>query len=137
MMYPQKFEHRGGSPLYNAQYNLSGRTHYVDDGSLRFHKSRILACHVTDDGLLLALLESVSLDWDNSRRGFRGVVFDTFGHVVSTVELERCFSTRKAATKDMWERLNGLDAKAITREAIERAKSGFASACADLEKMAA
>ena len=132
MFYPRKFENRGGNAAFCAQYNLRERTHYVDDESLRFHKSRILACHIADDGLLLAMLESVALDWDNTKRGFRGVIFDVFGNVVSTRDLEHCFGTREAARKDMWARLNEIDAEQVTREAIGRATAGFNSACNDL-----
>lgn len=129
MFYPHKFENRGGNAKLNAQYNLRTRTHYLDDDNMRFHKSRVLACHITDDGLLLTILESVGLDWDNTKRGFRGVVFDMFGNVVSTLDLEKCFNTREAARKDMWARLNALDAKAVTAEAIGRALAGFKSVC--------
>lgn len=109
-----------GYPKAHAQRNLIGRTHYVDDESLRFHKSRILSSHVVDKGLLFAIVESVGLDWDNTKRGVRYVVFNVFGHVVSRVDLESCWRTRQQATKAMWKWLDSVDAKALTREAIER-----------------
>lgn len=132
MFYPTKYENRFSNATAQAQYNLRTRSHYVNDDNLRFHKSRILACHITDDGLLLAVLESVALNYENTKRGFRGVVFDVFGHVVSTLDLEHCFTTREAARKDMWARLEALDAKALTREALNRAIVQFNRACFEL-----
>ncbi len=63
------YEKRHYMPRENAQNNLIGRTHYVDDDSLRFHKSKILSTYVTDGGLLFTLIESCSLDYNNSKRG--------------------------------------------------------------------
>lgn len=120
MFHPHKFEQRGSHATFNAQQNLRERTHYVDDDSLRFHKSRILQTYITDDGLLFSLIESVALDWDNTRRGYRYVVFNIFGDVVSRVPLEECSHTRDAARTAMWAFLNATDAKAITLEALER-----------------
>lgn len=70
-----------GFPLYerkssmsakaNAQLNLSGRTHYVDEGTLRHFASRINSSRETDFGLVFALVESVSGDYQHSTRGFR------------------------------------------------------------------
>lgn len=107
-------------PKWNAQRNLSGRTHYVDDDTLRFHKSRILSTHITDSGLLFALVESVALTMDGSKRGYRPVIFDVFGNTVERPKLEDSFKSRKAATSAMWDALNKLDAKQITREALDR-----------------
>ena len=132
MFYPHKFEQRGSGAKFNAQYNLRERTHYLDDDSLRFHKSRVVGCYISDAGLMLAVLESVALDYANTRRGFRGVLFDVFGNVVSTRSLDECYSTAKAARKDMWQRWNKIDAKEITREALGREVSRFNSACNDL-----
>jgi len=35
------FTRESGDPKTNAQRNLMGRTHYVDDATLRFHASRV------------------------------------------------------------------------------------------------
>ena len=74
-------------PKANAQLNLCGRTHYVDDDTLRWHKSRVISTHVTDGGLLFAIVTSDALDMDNKRRGFRYVVFGLFGNVLARTEL--------------------------------------------------
>ena len=120
MKYPEVYRERSSYPLVQAQNNLQGRTHYVDNDTLRFHKSRVLACHITDGGLLLSIVTSDAIDMDGSKRGFRFVVFDVFGTVINRPSLEDTFPTRKAATKAMWIELNALDAFSITRDGCER-----------------
>lgn len=109
-------------PKPNAQRNLSGRTHYVDDDTLRYHKSRILSTHVCDGGLLFALVESCAMDMNNTKRGVRYVIFDVFGNTIERPKLDECYRTRQQATKAMWRVLNGLDGKQITLDAIASAE---------------
>jgi hypothetical protein len=124
MMTPYN-DDRGSNPKINAQRNLAGRTHYVDDDTLRFHKSRVISARAVDDGLLFAIVTSDALDWNNTRRGYRYVVFDVTGRVVSRVDLEDAFKTSRQATKAMWAWLNEADAKAITLEAIALAEKNL------------
>lgn len=105
---------------YDAQLNLEGRTHYVSDETLRYHYSRIQSTYVTDNGLLFALIESTALDHQNRTRGFRYVIFNVFGHVISRVKLEDCFKTSDKARAAMWDALNAINAKKVTREGIKR-----------------
>src|SRR5215469_7771867 len=92
------YKNEASDPTLNAQRNLGWRSHFVDADTLRFHKSRVLSCHITDDGLLLAIVHRDSLDWDNTRRGFRFTIFDVFGTVIASVELEAAFKTREQAS---------------------------------------
>lgn len=126
------FRTESHDPKTNAQRNLCGRTHYVDDDNLRFHKSHVISARVVDNGLLLAIVTSDALDFENRKRGFRYVIFDVFGTVVSRCDIEHARRTSEQATKDMWDCLNTLDAKAITRAAIERAERNHANEMADL-----
>lgn len=116
----KRFTHQSSNPKRNAQKSLEGITHYVDDGTLKFHKSRILSTHILDEGLLFALVESCALDMHNTSRGFRYVIFDVMGTVIGRVTLEEAFKTRRQAEKAMWAYVDTLDAKALTKEAIER-----------------
>lgn len=88
-----------GDPKSDAQRNLSGRTHYVDADTLRYHKSRIVGANVEGFGLFYRIIESAAIDYQNTRRGFRCVVFDIFGHVVSRVDLEESWRTSEQAYK--------------------------------------
>ena len=115
------YQNRYNDSRANAQDNLCGRTHYVDDGTLRFHKSRIISAHVLYEGLLFGIVESYSADYNNTRRAFRGVIFDLFGTALYRPELADGFSTSKAATKAFWKMVNAINAQLVTREAITRA----------------
>lgn len=116
----------------NAQANLAGRTHYVDDNILRFHKSRVLVCKITDGGLLLAIVTSDAIDYQNTKRGFRYAIFDVFGTVVERTKLEDAYRTRAQATKAMWAAVNAIDAKAVTLAAIASQKGWLT---AELERL--
>lgn len=86
-----------GDPKYNAQRNLSGKTHYVDDDTLRFHKSRVLSAQAIHGGLLFRIITSDALDMHNTKRGFRAVVFDVFGTTIDRPKLEEATATKQAA----------------------------------------
>lgn len=73
------FECKSCDPKYNAQRNLEGRSYFVCDENLRFHKSKVLSSRAFADGLLFKVTESSSLDWHNTKRGVRVHVFDVFG----------------------------------------------------------
>jgi len=120
-------------PKLNAQRNLQGRTHYVDDDTLRYHKSRVLSARVADNGLLFAITTSDALDPDNSRRGFRYVIFDIFGTVLERPKLEDAFRTHAQALKAMWKTLNQINAKAHTIEAIHKHQAALLREMAQLE----
>jgi hypothetical protein len=70
----------------DAQRNLMGRTHYVDQQTLKFHKARIISTHTSNDYLLFAIVETCAADWQNRTRVCRSVIFDVFGNVVERVE---------------------------------------------------
>jgi hypothetical protein len=118
----QIYQNKSSYPKPNAQENLMGRTHYVDDDTLRFHHSRILSSHVLYEGLLFAIITSDAMDYENKTRGFRYVIFDLFGTVINRPKLEEMFKTRNQASKAMWAMVNTLDAKAITLAGIENAE---------------
>jgi hypothetical protein len=106
----------------NAQRNLCGRTHYVDDDTLRWHKSRVISTRCTDGGLLFTIITSDALDMNNTRRGFRYVIFDIFGNTIARPDLEHAFSTSAKAEKAMWAELNKIDAVDVTINAIADAE---------------
>lgn len=131
----QRYSNQSSDPKLNAQRNLCGRTHYVDDDTLRFHKSRVISSRTTDEGLLFAIVTSDSLDYENSRRGFRFVIFDLFGTVLERTSIEGAFRKSEQATKAMWEALNAIDAKAVTLAGVERAERRHADEMAAIRKM--
>ena len=126
------YQDRDVKPKWNAQHNLAGRTHYVDDETLRWHKSRVLSARAIANGLLFTIVTSDALDMHNTKRGFRYVIFDLFGTVVSRVDLEHAFTSSERATKAMWTALNEIDAVELTLKAIDNAERHFASDMAEL-----
>ena len=129
------YTNQASDPKANAQRNLAGRTHYVDDDTLRYHKSRVISARHVDGGLLFAIVTSDSKNADGTARGFRYVVFDVFGDVVErnpkAVDME-FFRTSERATKAMWAFLNGFDAIEHTRKAIAKAEQAYA---AEIERL--
>lgn len=98
-LYTERSQH----PLVNAQENLGGRTYYVDATTLRFHKARILTARPVASGAFFLIVESCALDYNNTRRGFRAVLFDLLGSTVYRPDLEQCRRTREKASADFWD----------------------------------
>jgi hypothetical protein len=86
----------------NAQAMLSGRTHYVDDSTLRYFNSRITSAQPSDFGMFFLITESVGKDSYNGERGFRCVLFDINGQVVYRPSLEELESTSTKAQKTFY-----------------------------------
>jgi hypothetical protein len=128
------FSNQSSDPKNNAQRNLQGRTHYVDDDSLRFHKSRVISARQTHNGLLFAIVTSDALDFENRTRGFRYVIFDIFSTVISRTEISAAFRRSEQAMKAMWDAVNAIDAKAHTVAAIEKQRARVVS---ELDTLAA
>jgi hypothetical protein len=122
----QLYRTEASDPKTNAQRNLCGKTHYVDDDTLRWHHSRVLSARPMDGGLLFGIVTSDALNFDNTRRGFRYVIFDLFGTVLDRPDLEHAFTSSEKATKAMWAVANAIDAKAVTLAAIEKAANDYA-----------
>jgi hypothetical protein len=111
------------NPMHYAQDQLTGRTHYVDDSTLRYFHARVIGAHDDDDGLLFWIVESSAKDPDNTARGFRPVVFDIFGDMVYRVSLADMVKTSDKARALYREWLESFDIVAHYREALEsRAK---------------
>ena len=128
-----RYTNQSSNPKWNAQRNLTGRTHYVDEDTLKFHKSRVLHTYVVDNGLFFALVESVALDMNNRSRGFRFVIFDLFGTILERPNLEATYSTTNKACKAMWAALDGLDAVAVTSEGIARFRANATQEADEIE----
>lgn len=99
LIHEHGYECKGSDYKCNAQRNLSGRTHYVDDDTLKWHKGRITYSTHKCDGLLFQITSSDALDMNNTRRGFRCIVFDVFGETVYRPDLPGAHKTGQAAEK--------------------------------------
>ena len=119
----KKFEHKSySSAKIDAQENLNGLTHYVDNETLKYFGSRINQTFILGDGLLFGLIESVYLTYKKTSRGFRFVIFDITGNVVERADLDSTYSSAKSAKKYMYEYLETVDPKEITKKALQDKK---------------
>lgn len=118
----------------NAQENLRGRTHFVDDGTLRWHKSRVVYAHSQYGGWLFAVIVTDAMNWENTRRGYRYQVFDVFGTTVARVPIEDAFATRKACETAMLTELKAMNPREITSKGIEHANYWHAREIEKLEE---
>lgn len=117
-----RFKSYGCDAKACAQRNLSGRSHYAEDATLRFFHARILRARPMCSGLVLVLVESVAEDMHNRSRGFRFVAFDIFGAVINdrpTLSSETLMRNRDKAqlAADSW--LESFDVADHYRTTIE------------------
>jgi hypothetical protein len=70
-------------PENDAPRNLQGRTHYVDQDTLKSFQARILDAGHSKDGLVYWLVESVQSRPNHGGYTRRAVVFDVFGTVIN------------------------------------------------------
>jgi hypothetical protein len=96
---PKLYKNEWSMPKVNAQENLEGRTHYVEPSTLRFFNSRIVSALPVSNGAFYKVIESLSLNHNNTKRGFRAVLFDIFGTVVYRPDLDQCFTSKEKADK--------------------------------------
>jgi hypothetical protein len=112
------FTDKSSYPLNNAQQNLKGRTHYVDDDTLRYFKSKILESNIIAGGAFFYVIESTSLDMNHSKRGFRYVLFDVFGSVIDRVNLDESWRTKDQAKKAFWKFYGIFDGKQYYKDRL-------------------
>ena len=103
-------------PTIDAQKNLSGRTYYTEPETLRFHHSRIVGGGVHLCGAAYRVLEITALDYDNTRRGYRAVLFDLTGRTIYCPKLEECHRTKEQAMRAFWAWFETFDPLAYYRE---------------------
>jgi hypothetical protein len=109
--------------LNDAQRNLQGRTHYVNNDTLKGFRARVLNAHLSHDGLVYWIIESVGNKPFEGKANKRFVAFDVFGDVVS--DRGQWHTTSKAAEKEKNAFLESFDAEKHTESRLlERAKRG-------------
>lgn len=120
----------------NAQENLQGRTHYAEDEALKFFKARIVSAHADADGLFFKMVESVALDYDNTRRGFRVIVFDLFGQPIFRPKFEECTNSKATALK-FWEMSEKIDPATYYRAEFKHRANRLTNQAAAMRETAA
>jgi hypothetical protein len=104
------------TPRDNAQVMLRGRTHYVDDDTLRFFGCLIKSAQPSTFGLFYLITESLSLP--TGGRGFRTVLFDLGGQVVYRPELAEMQNKTEKAEKAFYKWFETFDIETYYRDQI-------------------
>ena len=129
------FECKHYDATRDAQKNLDGRSYFCHPDNLRFHKSKVLSCRSIAGGLLLRVLTSDSLDWNNTKRGFRFHLFDVFGSHVYGLGLENATKTRKQA-EEAFDNAAPFDVAAHYKVTLASRAKRLAQEAADLQAAA-
>lgn len=122
------------SPVLNAQDALTGLTHYCDPGALRFHHSRIVGACVASSGAFFKVTETCAQDYQNTRRGYRVVLFDLTGEAVYRPNLEGLRRTREQADREFWAWFNEFDKIAHYRDKFHRKADQMAQQIVELNE---
>lgn len=120
------------TPVLNAQDALTGITHYCDPQTLRYHHSRIVGACVVSCGAFYKVTETCSQDYQNTRRGYRVVLFDLTGEAVYRPSLDELTRTREQADKAFYAWLNEFDELGHYRDKLNRKADRLARQIADL-----
>jgi hypothetical protein len=132
------YSYHSSDPKYNAQRNLSGRTHYADDGALRYFSARILSARDEAQGLLFVLIESVPKVAKNPRKTKRFVVFDIFGTVLNERDgVETWHATSDQAWKAATAFVASFDTVAHTLAELDRKAKRLEDEAAAIRKFLA
>jgi hypothetical protein len=102
----------------NAQSNLAGRTHYADDNTLKYFHAKILEANIVGGGAFFYIIESAAMDMNNTKRGFRYVLFDVFGTVIERIHMEDSFRTKEQAKKAFWKFFGSFDEKQYYKDRL-------------------
>lgn len=113
------YDDRGSSPTARAQDALSGRTHYVEPSSLRYHFARITSARRISMGAFFMLIESCAADYLNTRRVFRAVCFDIFGATVYRPDLDESSTSTQAAKDAFYKFWNEFNQDAYYQEELK------------------
>jgi len=132
---PFENAHRSTDTL-NAQEALTGITHYCDPSTLRFHHSRIVGACVVSCGAFFKITETCSLDFHNTKRGYRVVLFDLSGETVYHPKLSEATRTREQANKHFWAWFNEFNEVEHYRAKFNRKADELSRQIVELKKAA-
>jgi hypothetical protein len=115
-MITEKYQKVSYKAKNNAQANLAGRTHFVDDDALRFFGGRVLSAYDVAGGRLFVVVHSQKSGFDDYRREFGYAIFDLAGTVIA--DSPDKFKTGATARRHCAAALHEIDAEQATADAI-------------------
>jgi hypothetical protein len=101
----------------DAQSMLIGKTHYVDDNTLRYFGARITSAQQSTFGLFYKITESVKLP--NGSRAFRTVLFDLNGEVVYRPDVDEMHKSSAKAEKAFYSWFESLNPEEYYKNKIQ------------------
>lgn len=119
----------------NAQNALRGITHYCEPANLRYHHSRIVGACVVSCGAFFKITETCAQDYQNTRRGYRVVLFDLAGTVVYRLSLNELTRTREQADKAFYAWFDQFDELSHYRDKISNKADKLARQIAVLNEV--
>lgn len=124
-MNTSKYEQHSYNPRYNAQHNLRGRSHFVDDDTLRYFRGRVLSAYDKADGRLFVVVHSQASGFNDATRVYSYAIFDLAGSVIAGQA--KHYKSAATARKHCADMLALLDADQITLDALSYLEGRFAN----------
>ena len=116
-------------PTYRCNKNdeahemMGGKSHYYDDGTMRFFACRVAWCKAVADGAAMVAVMSQKRGFDDSRREWKFAIHDFDGALIT----DGTYPTRVQADKAAWAAVAALDPLAIVRDVIPRKRESLAA----------
>ena len=114
-------------PKYSAQNALAGKSHYVDDQTLRLFNAKVLDAGPILQGLFYFIRESKSNGFDHVERIHDYKYFDIWCNTVREMdkksERDECYSTSQLAKSEQrWFDVNPLEyySRELNRRAVQK-----------------
>ena len=114
-------------PKLAAQNALAGKSHYVDDQTLKLFNSKVLDAGPILDGLFYFIRESKSNGFDHVERIHDYKYFDIWGNTVREMdkksERDECYSSAQLANSEQrWFDVNPLEyySRELNRRAVQK-----------------
>ena len=134
----KKFKEYSANHKRNAQANLSGLSHYVDNETLKFFNARVVESKVSYCGLYFILIETKSADYENKTRCKRATVFNIMGKILHQTECKSTNNKNHKIISEAYEFIDNYESEndyfKDIKEALESANKMQIDALNQLEK---
>jgi hypothetical protein len=122
-MEPKDIAHALNADLYMEDNieTLNSKTPYFRNA--KFHKSRLKSVFRVAQGLFLKTIETLALDADNKKRGYRVVLFDLRGRVVYASKFPDDCGTERRVQKDYFYWLERFSPDDYYRDLLQKERA--------------
>lgn len=104
-----------------AHEMMGGKSHYYNDGTMRFFACRVAWCNAVADGAAMVAVMSQKRGFDDNRREWKFAIHDFDGTLIT----DGRFSTRAEADKAARAAVAALDPLAIVRNVFQRKRESL------------